>query len=73
MHCCNNHGWWGPDVLWQVASGMNYLHNECPMRIVHRDLKSPNILVQVRLCCHGVHPAEARDVVLVGFHYCCAG
>ncbi|KAK4301020.1 hypothetical protein Pmani_026822 [Petrolisthes manimaculis] len=36
----------GPPVLtdWaiQVARGMNYLHNEAPVRIIHRDLKSSN-------------------------------
>lgn len=35
-----------PDVLvnWaiQIARGMNYLHNEAPMSIIHRDLKSSN-------------------------------
>ena len=29
----------------QIARGMNYLHNECPVRVVHRDLKSANILL----------------------------
>eukprot|EP00041_Stephanoeca_diplocostata_P036565 m.1340191 g.1340191 ORF g.1340191 m.1340191 type:complete len:1015 (+) comp24890_c1_seq5:1195-4239(+) len=29
----------------QIARGMNYLHNESPTTIVHRDLKSPNILL----------------------------
>lgn len=35
-----------PDVLvnWaiQIARGMNYLHNEAPISIIHRDLKSSN-------------------------------
>ncbi|CAM4614290.1 unnamed protein product [Lepidochelys kempii] len=38
-----------PDVLvnWavQVARGMNYLHNEAVVPIIHRDLKSINILI----------------------------
>ncbi|XP_011310598.1 mitogen-activated protein kinase kinase kinase 10 isoform X2 [Fopius arisanus] len=38
-----------PDVLvdWaiQIARGMNYLHNEGPSRLIHRDLKSSNVLV----------------------------
>ncbi|XP_016942324.2 mitogen-activated protein kinase kinase kinase isoform X1 [Drosophila suzukii] len=38
-----------PDVLvnWaiQIARGMNYLHNEAPMSIIHRDLKSSNVLI----------------------------
>ncbi|XP_007941180.1 mitogen-activated protein kinase kinase kinase 10 [Orycteropus afer afer] len=29
----------------QVARGMNYLHNEAPVAIIHRDLKSINILI----------------------------
>jgi len=35
-----------PDVLvdWavQIATGMNYLHNEAPISLIHRDLKSSN-------------------------------
>lgn len=35
-----------PDVLvnWaiQIAKGMNYLHNEAPISVIHRDLKSSN-------------------------------
>ncbi|XP_030379312.1 mitogen-activated protein kinase kinase kinase isoform X2 [Scaptodrosophila lebanonensis] len=38
-----------PDVLvnWaiQIARGMNYLHNEAPMCIIHRDLKSSNVVI----------------------------
>ena len=31
-------------LLWisQLAKGMAYLHHDCPRRIIHRDLKSPN-------------------------------
>ncbi|XP_074645915.1 mitogen-activated protein kinase kinase kinase 10-like [Tubulanus polymorphus] len=39
-----------PDVLvgWaiQIARGMYYLHEEAPMPLIHRDLKSSNILIQ---------------------------
>ncbi|CDW52096.1 Mitogen activated protein kinase kinase kinase [Trichuris trichiura] len=39
-----------PDVLidWavQIACGMNYLHTEAPISLVHRDLKSSNVLVK---------------------------
>ncbi|GFQ64571.1 mitogen-activated protein kinase kinase kinase 9 [Trichonephila clavata] len=38
-----------PDVLvnWaiQIARGMNYLHYEAPMSLIHRDLKSSNVLL----------------------------
>lgn len=33
------------DWALQIARGMNYLHNESPTTIVHRDLKSGNILL----------------------------
>eukprot|EP00037_Helgoeca_nana_P023600 m.245506 g.245506 ORF g.245506 m.245506 type:complete len:906 (-) comp26406_c0_seq1:1765-4482(-) len=29
----------------QIARGMNYLHNESPVSVVHRDLKSANVLL----------------------------
>lgn len=38
-----------PSVLvdWaiQIADGMNYLHNGAPVRLIHRDLKSSNVLI----------------------------
>uniref|UniRef100_A0A1L8DL26 mitogen-activated protein kinase kinase kinase n=1 Tax=Nyssomyia neivai TaxID=330878 RepID=A0A1L8DL26_9DIPT len=38
-----------PDVLvdWaiQIARGMNYLHNLAPISVIHRDLKSSNVLI----------------------------
>jgi serine/threonine protein kinase len=37
-------GLYGRDVLIGVASGLNYLHSRNPA-VVHRDVKSPNILV----------------------------
>ncbi|XP_070578982.1 mitogen-activated protein kinase kinase kinase 9-like isoform X2 [Ptychodera flava] len=42
-----------PDILvdWalQIARGMNYLHNEAPLPLIHRDLKSCNILLSEKL------------------------
>nr|QXO74913.1 MAPK [Penaeus chinensis] len=39
----------GPSVLtdWaiQIARGMNYLHNQAPITLIHRDLKSSNVLL----------------------------
>ncbi|XP_018333531.1 mitogen-activated protein kinase kinase kinase 11 [Agrilus planipennis] len=39
----------GPDVLvdWaiQIARGMEYLHNGAPISLIHRDLKSSNVLL----------------------------
>lgn len=38
-----------PDVLidWaiQIGRGMNYLHNGAPISVIHRDLKSSNVLI----------------------------
>ncbi|VDI66407.1 mitogen-activated protein kinase kinase kinase 11-like [Mytilus galloprovincialis] len=47
-----------PDVLvdWaiQIARGMNYLHEESPIPLIHRDLKSSNILIK--------EPVENDDI-----------
>lgn len=29
----------------QIALGMNYLHNEAPVKVIHRDLKSKNVVI----------------------------
>jgi hypothetical protein len=34
------------DIMLQIAKAMRYLHNKKPKKIVHRDLKTSNILVQ---------------------------
>ncbi|XP_062588420.1 mitogen-activated protein kinase kinase kinase 20-like [Saccostrea cucullata] len=35
----------------EIAQGMNYLHNEAPMKIIHRDLKSKNVVISVQGVC----------------------
>eukprot|EP00112_Aurelia_sp_Birch-Aquarium-sp1_P002098 Seg1228.1 transcript_id=Seg1228.1/GoldUCD/mRNA.D3Y31 product="Mitogen-activated protein kinase kinase kinase 20" protein_id=Seg1228.1/GoldUCD/D3Y31 len=41
----------------EIASGINYLHNEAPFKIIHRDLKSKNVVItsdlNVKLCDFG--------------------
>ncbi len=32
------------DIMLQIANAMQYLHNKKPRKIVHRDLKTTNIL-----------------------------
>ncbi|XP_018804193.1 PREDICTED: mitogen-activated protein kinase kinase kinase isoform X1 [Bactrocera latifrons] len=48
-----------PDVLvnWaiQIARGMNYLHNEAPISIIHRDLKSSNVLILEEIFAGNLH------------------
>ncbi|XP_076441716.1 mitogen-activated protein kinase kinase kinase 11-like [Babylonia areolata] len=43
-----------PDILvdWaqQIARGMHYLHEDAPLTLLHRDLKSSNILVKEAVC-----------------------
>jgi len=38
---------WGKrfKVALGVADGLHYLHKECPRRIIHRDIKASNILL----------------------------
>jgi serine/threonine-protein kinase CTR1 len=49
-------------MAYDVAKGMNYLHNRNPP-IVHRDLKSPNLLVDkkytVKVCDFGLSRLKA--------------
>ncbi|XP_043244111.1 mitogen-activated protein kinase kinase kinase 10-like [Amphibalanus amphitrite] len=44
----------------QIATGMNYLHHEGPISLIHRDLKSSNVLISERLD----SPEDFRRVTL---------
>lgn len=48
-----------PDVLvdWaiQIARGMHYLHNGAPISIIHRDLKSSNVLISESIDSTNLH------------------
>ncbi|KAL1440892.1 hypothetical protein MTO96_009063 [Rhipicephalus appendiculatus] len=37
----------GQILLWgiQIAAGMHYLHQEAPIKVIHRDLKSKNVVI----------------------------
>ncbi|XP_065053737.1 mitogen-activated protein kinase kinase kinase 20-like [Rhopilema esculentum] len=41
----------------EIAAGLNYLHNEAPFKIIHRDLKSKNVVItselNVKICDFG--------------------
>jgi serine/threonine protein kinase len=41
------------DIMLQIAKAMRYLHSKKPRRIVHRDLKTSNILVQPNINAEG--------------------
>ncbi|XP_065839604.1 mitogen-activated protein kinase kinase kinase 20-like isoform X2 [Oscarella lobularis] len=49
----------GQILAWarEIALGVNYLHNEAPIKVIHRDLKSKNVVIAedmtVKLCDFG--------------------
>lgn len=45
-----------------VADGLHYLHKECPRRIIHRDIKASNILLNDN------YEAEVLSLALL-FHF----
>ncbi|EDQ85761.1 uncharacterized protein MONBRDRAFT_11590 [Monosiga brevicollis MX1] len=54
-------------ITWasDIAAGMRYLHHEAPVRIIHRDLKSLNVLVTddytLKICDFGSSRQVSRD------------
>ncbi|XP_037285704.2 mitogen-activated protein kinase kinase kinase 20 [Rhipicephalus microplus] len=43
----------GQILLWgiQIAAGMHYLHEEAPIKVIHRDLKSKNVVISSDYTC----------------------
>lgn len=59
-----------PDVLidWaiQIARGMNYLHNGAPISVIHRDLKSSNVLISESIDDGDV---RGKNLKITGLYY----
>lgn len=59
---------WSTDI----ALGINYLHNEAPVKVIHRDLKSKNVVIfsnlSVKICDFGTSRfiANTTEMSLVG-------
>lgn len=50
------------DIASQIASGLNFLHSQCP-HILHRDLRTPNILISENLKCKIADFGIAKNTV----------
>eukprot|EP00906_Rhabdomonas_costata_P035991 RCo050532 len=59
---------WSLLIRWvrDIARGMNYLHTLCPP-VIHRDLKSPNVLINdynmIKLCDFGMARTKQQTVI----------
>ncbi|KAK9920870.1 hypothetical protein M0R45_029410 [Rubus argutus] len=42
---CHCHGLIGEKFCWGVASALTYLHQECENQVIHRDIKTSNIML----------------------------
>ena len=48
------------DIAVKIAEALNYLHNECSRPVIHRDIKSSNILLS-----DGFEPQVLRSALSV--------
>ncbi|PAA70222.1 hypothetical protein BOX15_Mlig034048g1, partial [Macrostomum lignano] len=57
----------------QIASGMQYLHEEAPVSIIHRDLKSKNVVISSSRQCKICDFGSSKTVVVSDNHATLAG